>query len=103
MKALHARQHECVFRRALSLGVVYLFLSLVTLLPAEVAMARTKPVVEAGDPDIGNEKPRSGATSQASAAIKGMPIQGRNGTLRSSARVAWLHYLRLMLPRLGTW
>jgi hypothetical protein len=66
-------QHGCL--------VMFLFAStLVVALPPNRAIARTRPVVEMGDPDIGNEKPRSGQSAHAAT------LQTRKGTLRDQHR-----------------
>ena len=46
----------------LGLSVLLVFLICSTIAPA-VAMAKTRPPVEAGDPEIGNEKPRGNPAS----------------------------------------
>jgi len=70
MKALDAGPSifaQSLLRSVTVISLVSLVCVGATLWPFDVAQARTKPVIEMGDPDIGNDKPRPGPSGSGTA------------------------------------
>ena len=92
MRALSRLRRRIGRRTILYLAVVGFIGVLATASTVSVAMARTRPVVEAGDPDIGNEKPRSGPSH--ASVVNGTKPSSYSGS--DKMRAAFTRYARLL-------
>ena len=110
MKASDTRKRKSLSRLLGNFAALLFLCSVLLLLSAETTHARTKPVVEMGDPDIGNEKPRSGPSNashaqlEASSRTQKWPEYMNPGPAsRSIGRAAWISRILFALRGHTPW
>ena len=98
MKALDAAPGICPQSLLRSVTLISLVCVGAALWPLDEAQARTRPVIEMGDPDIGNDKPRPGPSGSGTA-----PTYTAVAISEPSSRNTWEKRDLLPLTRYRLW